>query len=864
MQPSTHCSCACSGTCDWTNTVHRAGSRPSASSWATALRVRARERLRVVLDGERVQVGDEVERVVVVLQGHPLPHRTEVVAEVERVRGGLDAREHPRAAIGGHGTILPRRPGDFAGAAVGWSLVEVITVGPGLAARSFPGERTAGAPRARALVQRPAVGRGGRATSTGHPVVAVDLRGHGASAEVPDVEPDATLAAAARPRRGVRRPRLEGAGRRGPVVGRQRRAPARRRIGRCTASRWSTGDGCSCPTASPRSTTPGPCSRPAVRRAHRRGPPRPAAHRPSGLVGRGRRRHGGQLADPRRRHGRAVAHPRTAPRDRRQHARAQAAGAVRAGRVPGAAPGGGRGQPGGVRGRGGRCRTPSWSRSPAAITTCTPSTRKRSPRSSGGWRERPAGDHGVGRDRADHGRGAPRHPARRGRGAVAAARHPVRLPGERRRHHPEGRGVLRAQRRRRGRRRWSGAPGSTGPRSTARSPPSARPARCSRGRAARRTPCACGRAPGSTTRSRRVAASGGTVTFASAAALTIGVVSVPVYEIYKSGADPAWAQGTNLLERLTGLRAALIPHYDNTEGGTHSTRFCYLGERRLRFLEGELPAGRTSSGWTSTPRWSSTSPRAWRRVLGNGTVTVRHDGESRVLPSGTVRADRRAGRAGGGGRRGRGRRGSKRRRGRRLARRGTAGARRRAWDGRPPSCEPASDACARPPTGRGPRSTSPWPPATPTPRPPAVLDLEQAITDWTADTLQSDDGDHARRTLRGMVLELAAAARDGLADPAARMPRSSTRCSNAGPPPARPATSPPPTPSATATPPGSAARRPDGASPRRATHTAVPRAACASGTGPCAFPTQPPSAPAARRTSRRPAGGRAPRRRPGA
>ena len=41
MQPSTHSSCACSGTCDWTNTVHRAGSSPSARSWAAALRVRA-------------------------------------------------------------------------------------------------------------------------------------------------------------------------------------------------------------------------------------------------------------------------------------------------------------------------------------------------------------------------------------------------------------------------------------------------------------------------------------------------------------------------------------------------------------------------------------------------------------------------------------------------------------------------------------------------------------------------------------------------------------------------------------------------------------------------------------------------------
>ncbi len=51
----------------------------------------------------------------------------------------------------------------------------------------------------------------------------------------------------------------------------------------------------------------------------------------------------------------------------------------------------------------------------------------------------------------------------------------------------------------------------------------------------------------------------------------------------------------------------------------------------------------------------------------------------------------------------------------------------------------------------------------------AVLDLEQALADWTADSLQSDDTDYARRTLRGMVVELAGAARDGLADPAERV-----------------------------------------------------------------------------------------------
>jgi cyanophycinase-like exopeptidase len=81
--------------------------------------------------------------------------------------------------------------------------------------------------------------------------------------------------------------------------------------------------------------------------------------------------------------------------------------------------------------------------------------------------------------------------------------------------------------------------------------------------------------------------SGGCVAFSSAAAATLGTATVPVYEIYKVGATPFWADGMDLLAQI-GLRAAVIPHYDNAEGGTHDTRFCYLGERRLRVLESML------------------------------------------------------------------------------------------------------------------------------------------------------------------------------------------------------------------------------------------------------------------------------------
>lgn len=247
-----------------------------------------------------------------------------------------------------------------------------------------------------------------------------------------------------------------------------------------------------------------------------------------------------------------------------------------------------------------------------------------------------------------------------------------------------------------------------------------------------------------------LAGSGGTVTFASAAALTLGVATVPVYEIYKSGAHPEWAPGMNLLERLTGLRAAVIPHYDNTEGGTHSTRFCYLGERRLRYLEGSLPDGAHVIGVDEHTALVLDLAAGTASVLGNGGVAVRFGGRSRTLPTGTLVPVAE------------------------LAGRGSAGARPPAGtstSGQVAEAEPPGAATSL--RAAADRARAAFDAAL-TARDAdaaggAVLDLEQAIADWTADTLQSDDADHARRTLRGMVLELATAARAGLADPAARL-----------------------------------------------------------------------------------------------
>ncbi len=130
-------------------------------------------------------------------------------------------------------------------------------------------------------------------------------------------------------------------------------------------------------------------------------------------------------------------------------------------------------------------------------------------------------------------------------------------------------------------------------------------------------------------------ADGGIVTFASAAALTLGVVTIPVYEVYKVGEEPRWLEGLDLLGPATGLRAAVVPHYDNAEGGTHDTRFCYLGERRLRVLEAVLPAGAFVLGVDSHTALVLDLEAGLASVAGLGGATVRVGGRSAVFPAGS-------------------------------------------------------------------------------------------------------------------------------------------------------------------------------------------------------------------------------------
>ena len=89
--------------------------------------------------------------------------------------------------------------------------------------------------------------------------------------------------------------------------------------------------------------------------------------------------------------------------------------------------------------------------------------------------------------------------------------------------------------------------------------------------------------------------SGGCLVAASAAALTMGRQTLPVYEIYKVGQEIHWIEGLDILAQF-GFNLVVVPHWNNAEGGTHDTRFCYMGESRFRKLEALLPEDTTILG----------------------------------------------------------------------------------------------------------------------------------------------------------------------------------------------------------------------------------------------------------------------------
>jgi cyanophycinase-like exopeptidase len=246
-------------------------------------------------------------------------------------------------------------------------------------------------------------------------------------------------------------------------------------------------------------------------------------------------------------------------------------------------------------------------------------------------------------------------------------------------------------------------------------------------------------------------AHGGVVVFASAAAVTVGRHSLPVYEIYKVGQPVHWLDGLDLLGPLGfGAHCVVVPHFDNAEGGTHDTRFCYMGERRLAALEALLPEDAWVLGVDEHTALGIDFEVGEATVSGRGAVTVRRGAAAERFPAGA---------------------------------RVPVAALVAAARGATPSGAAAPAAVHGP---GDPVDTESAPPRSPllsevarleqdfaaalaarraAEAAEAILTLDRTILEWAADTLQSDEPDRARAVLHSLVHRLGEAASVGLRDP---------------------------------------------------------------------------------------------------
>jgi hypothetical protein len=254
-------------------------------------------------------------------------------------------------------------------------------------------------------------------------------------------------------------------------------------------------------------------------------------------------------------------------------------------------------------------------------------------------------------------------------------------------------------------------------------------------------------------------ANGGAIVFASAASLTLGAVTAPIYEAYKAGLDAHWLPGLDLLA-AAGLPVALIPHFDNAEGGTHDTRFCYLGERRLAALERELPEGVFVLGVDGHTALILDLGAGTASVMGIGGVTVRARGRSEVFAAGTTlpidelraaAARLAAGGGGGGADRQHGATGVAAATVVEVVQPGPGASAASPFMAEIERLEATFDAAlvARDVSGAV----------------AAVLDLDRTIVEWSRDTTESEEIDRARAAFRSMIVRLGDLAVTGMRDP---------------------------------------------------------------------------------------------------
>ncbi len=238
--------------------------------------------------------------------------------------------------------------------------------------------------------------------------------------------------------------------------------------------------------------------------------------------------------------------------------------------------------------------------------------------------------------------------------------------------------------------------------------------------------------------------SGGVVAFSSAAVLTLGRHTIPVYEIYKVGEPVQLRDGLDVLSAI-GINAMVIPHFNNAEGQNHDTRFCYMGQERLDVLMSQLGEGCAVIGIDEHTGIIIDLDAGTVRFVGLGTVTLLQGSGRALFEAGeqlTFEEFRSA-----------------------LSTVGDKPAT-AAPEVKAPQEVPLEDQAVSPLLASIESHLANFDRALQSQDSHSaletILDLEEELAAWSADTLQSDEMEKGRAALRSMVSRLEPLVREGL------------------------------------------------------------------------------------------------------
>ena len=130
-------------------------------------------------------------------------------------------------------------------------------------------------------------------------------------------------------------------------------------------------------------------------------------------------------------------------------------------------------------------------------------------------------------------------------------------------------------------------------------------------------------------------ATGAPLILASAAVLALSAFTLPVYEIYKAGADLGWERGLDLLGPA-GSTVVFVPHWNNREGGAElDTSHCFVGPDRFSQLQAQLPSGTIIVGIDEHTALILEPVTESALVMGPGGVTIIGPDGTRRLSNGS-------------------------------------------------------------------------------------------------------------------------------------------------------------------------------------------------------------------------------------